>query len=29
MNFEDDVLLVAQGGGVMSVEILTGVYKAF
>lgn len=29
MQFDNDVLLVAQGGGVMSPEILTGVYKAF
>ena len=28
MQFNDNVLLVAQGGGVMSPEILTGVYKA-
>lgn len=29
MQFNKDVLLVAQGGGVMSPEILTGVYQAF
>lgn len=29
MKFDDSVLLVAQGGGVMSPQILTGVYKVF